>query len=275
MPNDEQIVQPHAAAEPPSLNPTIDQLFHDLAPRLRSLASDLPSADIDRIESRLRERLSRFVGTPNEFDLWVSRYVASYARYYARYYALRKAHAGIVRKKIWDVFNKSTDLVSRGNLADCVHVLENQTWAWAWLHVNSLSLGGTAKPSTRLGEWAHYQAMGWRKTCLRERDRFLDIDVNRMALDEGGAVFISPGFDDESDQPVRLVLTPRKPRKPVIETIEPPIPLTALKTRLFCSTCSSLEKLLDDRAIDPSVLLLACGHARARDITKIPLLKAA
>jgi hypothetical protein len=196
---------------------------------------------------------------------------------------LQSQYRGYVRARIKRVLDQCGDLglgydPVLGTYADplalksTIDEIEGTVWLKvienvdAWMQSGYSNAIGRppAKLSTRLSDAAMWQTLGWQKSQLRSRAKFVGFD--------DGAKIESALFDKargygryypESLKPRPLAETPKKNTKP-------PFDYTA---KLLCAQCEAMQTLMLGFVVDESdpdpALTLRCGHMRQLSGTAI------
>lgn len=188
---------------------------------------------------------------------------------------MRESYRPFVRDAIWKIVQHCEDLglgydPVQGLSADPITIeetideIERDVWVKvfenfdAWLQPGFSNIPGRkpAKLSTRLAEFAMWQARAWKKTQLRDRSKFVGLDEG--ARIEHFLVCKAEGYGrlyPQALHPHPLDETPKK-------TTRIPFDHAA---RFFCAQCGALQLLaaglVVEEVADPA-FVLRCGHTR-------------
>ena len=109
-----------------------------------------------------------------------------------QFYAIKRESIKRVYAAIWRVLKSGEDL----GICDDAHAddIAQDVWLWALAHLDELTAPNQpAKASTRLYEYARWQARAVKQTALRARERFVDSEVAvRIGRDDKRKLFIEP-----------------------------------------------------------------------------------
>lgn len=142
--------------------------------------------DVDGILAKLHATLPTYRDQPQPFLSWATSFVRGQAALLQRFYQMRSDYQDVVRKGIWSIGKNVSDL---GFTDRDVAALESKVWEWlrydetSPLYTKGVAkrgrehyANGSAGPSTRLYNYARFQALGWRTERLRQRARFMPFE---------------------------------------------------------------------------------------------------
>jgi hypothetical protein len=236
---------------------------------------DLFISDGETIVEKLEDRLSEYGGPDNDegFVAWAAETTRPDVEKYKFFYRLIKECREDIRSGIWSLLHKNLDLIDHSSTSFIIDQIEEETFVWAWKHLEDLLVPGTAALPTRLAAQAKFQAMTWRQRRLRERERFDDAPIAgfgdmrfQVNVDSAGGINVgSPLYfdprhdaeDDENDQPV-----PRPKDKPVLSPSDSLIAMKSGAPKLLCPAGCGLQPISADAPEDGDAVVLRCGHTR-------------
>jgi hypothetical protein len=189
---------------------------------------------------------------------------------------LQSQYRGYVRARINKVLNQCGDLglgydpvlgmhTDPLALKSAIDEIEGTVWIKviesvdAWMRPGFSNAIGrpSAKLSTRLSDAAMWQTLGWQKSQLRSRARFVGLDDG--ARIEAALFDRARGYGryyPESLKPHPLDETPKKNTKPPFD----------YSAKLLCAQCEAMQTLMLGFVVDESnpdpALTLRCGHMR-------------
>lgn len=230
--------------------------------------------DAERIAQSVAAHLDSYGGPcdSESFQQWIAEIIAPTAQRLSTFYQWMQRYRDSVRSGIWSVFGKNMDLSDHSNPSAIVERIEFDTWFWALQHMDDLLEPGSARVSTRLYAQGRLHALTWRKSRLRDLERYDDSDVERYGrfeiagVDASGEItddytrFYDPGGhdDDEEDEP------PRQQTKflPIPAPSDSLLAMQSGRPRLLCPLCKSLQTISPDPASEQDAVKLLCGHQR-------------
>jgi hypothetical protein len=257
----------------------LENLFQQHYSQLRDLAQEDPRLliqDSDNILEALAARLDQYEGELDDesFLAWASSAITPAVTRLATIYQWRYEHQDSVMKGIWSILKKCLDLRDHSQTSAILRNIESAVWVWAIEHYDDLLVPGTAKLSTRLYAQGKLHALTWRKSRLRDLERFDDSDAERygsseiIEVDESGNIttdtpyFYDPGGHDDDDPE-------DKPRQQTRYRPTPaPFDGQSGVPRLWCCICRVLCKVSPEPAAEGS-LVLVCGHERPAQMAKM------
>jgi hypothetical protein len=160
----------------PERRKSLENLYVASYGAIRDIAaseSSLLVQDIDSITDGVARYLDQYEGPaePSVFLCWATGIAHEAIEQLKWFYAAQRDHSLIVYSGIWAVLRGCSDL---GATDYEVELLSQTTWVKVLLDLSRWQKPGTAKLSTRLREFAHSQALGWRTERLRACGRYVD-----------------------------------------------------------------------------------------------------
>lgn len=221
--------------------------------------------DGERIAQSVAAHLDSYGGPldTESFQQWIVETVSGAVERLGFFIELRERCRNSVRAGIWSILAKNLDLKDHTSTAFIMEQIEADTWAWAWHHLDGLMVPGTAKLSTRLQSQGRFQALTWRKSRLRDNERFdRDVDVYRFGnepfqADDNLPTYFSPDDDADDGEPRHW---PK--RRPILPLSDSLLAMKSGRPRLLCQLCKSLQSIAPDPASEPDAVKLLCGHER-------------
>jgi hypothetical protein len=264
----------------------LERLYHESYGHILDLAladRRLLPQDGENIAHSVARHLESYDG-PIEiesFKRWLEDSVNGAVQRIGSFYGLQKECRKNVRAGIWLVLAKNLDLKDHSNTAFLIEQIEANVWAWAWNHLDDLMKPGTAKLSTRMAARAKCETLTWRKSKLRENDRFDDVDVHcfgdqrtfEVSIDEagritnGGKLYFDPGQDDNEDDSEQPVHRPKN--RPIPSPSDSLLAMKSSKPKLLCPLCKCLQAISSDPPSEADSLKLRCGHERPAALSAV------
>ncbi len=247
---------------------TIETLFQRHYTDLRDLAAEDPrllAPDADNILQGLAARLAQYDGQLDDesFLLWAADIIGGAVERIGFFYSLQRECRESIRVGIWMILSKNIDLIDNTNSSFVIRQIEQNTLQWAWDHLDDLMETGSAKLSTRLAAQAKFQTLTWRKSRLRDNDKFHDADIERFGSEpfhvESGVLYFDTSKSDDGDADEQVQRPKSRSKKPPSDSL---MAMKSGKPRLFCPSCKFLQAISPDPASDQSAIRLWCGHER-------------
>jgi hypothetical protein len=224
-------------------------------------------ADAERITQSVANHLCEYQGELNNeaFMEWATAAIGPAVHRLQFFYELHQECRKSVLSGIWSILGNNLDLKDHTDTAFILEQIENDTWAWALLHLDDLMVQGSAKLSTRLYAQGKFHALTWRKTRLRENERFDDSDVYGFG-DESGVrdeedgkcpILYDPCEDVEDGESVC-----RSTALPTPSPSDSVISMRSGRPRLLCPSGCGLQPISPSPASEKDALKLWCGHER-------------
>lgn len=242
----------------------LERLYHQHYGHILELAladRRLLPQDGENIAQSVARHLDSYDGQieAESFKRWLEDAVSGAIEKLGFFYDLRKECRNSIRSAIWSILASNIDLLDSSPAAVISHI-ESNVWVWCLHHLDDLKVVGSAKLSTRLASQARFQTLTWRKTRLRDNEKFDDVDVERLGNEPHQVIgrdflYFDPTQDDDedgSDQPVR------RPKGLPIRS--PDSTMQSGHSRLWCPLCKCLQATSSDPSNEP--VTLWCGHKR-------------
>jgi hypothetical protein len=255
----------------------LERLYHQHYGHILELAladRRLLPQDGENIAQSVARHLGSYDGPieTESFKKWLEDGVNGAVQRIGFFYGLQKECRKRVRAGIWSVLGKNLDLKDHSSTAFILRQIENDTFVWAWNHLDSLMLPAEAQPSTRLYSQARFHALTWRKNRLRHKARFDEIDPDLIGTEPFQAVgsdrqYFDPGHDDDEDADDRTVHRPKS--LPIPSPSDSVLAMKSGKPMLFCPLCKCLQAISPNPASDPKSVALGCGHERPAALSAV------
>jgi hypothetical protein len=247
----------------------LEKLFQRNYGNLRDLAAEDPrllAPDADNILQGLAARLAQYDGDLDEASFlgWAADIISGAVQRIGFFYGLQRECRKTVRAAIWSVLGKNLDLKDHSSTAFILEQIEHDTFVWAWRNLDSLMSPAKAKPCTRLYSQGRFHALTWRRSRLRDNDKFDEID-SRLIGTAPHEVFGRdyPYFDthdDDEDDNERPVHRPKS--LPIPSPRDSVLAMKSGRPSLLCPTCNVLQSISPEPPSKPDSVRLRCGHER-------------
>lgn len=248
----------------------LERLYHQHYGHILELAlSDrrLLPQDGENIAQSVARHLDSYDGPieTESFKRWLEDGVNGAARRIGFFYNLQKECRNSVYAGIWTILAKNLDLKDHTSTAFVIEQIEASVWAWAWHHLEELMVPGSAKLTTRLHSQGRFHALTWRKSRLRDNDKFDDSDIERFGNEPHQVVgrdllYFDPTQDDDEDESDQSV--PRPKGLPIPSPSDSLLAMKSGKPMLFCPQCNFLQAISPNPPSEPDSVKLRCGHER-------------
>jgi hypothetical protein len=148
--------------------------------------------DGERITEGVAAHLHLYDGplADEPFQEWASEIIQPAVSRMGEFYDLKTQHEKVVYSAIWKIVKNSLDLRDHYDPAKTVRQIADDVWLWVFLNLELLRTG-TARVGTRLYAKARWEARRWKKSRVRDRERFLFLGKDRdLGVDEHGRVYV-------------------------------------------------------------------------------------
>lgn len=239
--------------------------------------------DGERIAQSVAAHLDSYGGPldSESFQKWIARIIAPAVERLSTFGQWMREYRDSVRSGIWSILGKNLDLRDHSNPSAIAERIEFDTWFWALQHMDDLLEPGSARLSTRLYAQGKLHALTWRKSRLRDLERFDDSDVEHYGtsenteVDECGnitrdaAYIYDPGGheddDEDEDEPPR----PQTKFFPIPSLSDRILAMRSGIPKLLCPVCQSMQDISPELATTDETMRLVCGHKRPALLPKM------
>ncbi len=258
------------------------ELFNQNYSHLLSAAlssGKLLAVDGENVVHALAKRLYQYDGPAEQepFLAWATEAVTIAADRMVTLYQWMRDYRKFVFAAIWAVVSKNRDLSAYRLLKHQVQEIAVDAWRNVFEAMDDLLIPGTAEMSSRLYGKAYWVAMSWRKSRLRQRERFADIDVDHAGaaidteINEDGSIqechsytFEPDDEDGDEDSDFGHRRSPERPARPLSDLL---LSMKSGVPKLLCPVCHTMQAITPEAAPEGEVKLW-CGHSRTRFLAK-------